>query len=253
MDRARRRELETTITAIQHRWGSDSIYQVRRKGRQEAIPAVSTGLEELDAALGIGGLPLGQLCELIGVGTAGHLTVALRTLHQAQRAKRTVLYVDLQGTIDLDYLSQCGIRFEALIVLRSTDGRQALEAARDLVDEGATGAVLVDRTHRLIPPSGQETALVQAMRRLRASLQGARGLALFVTEAPGSGRSSSSFSSSFLSPYFAVRLHFSQRGWVYRGRRVAGIHSDVMIVKNAFGPAGRSLRLIIPLGRGRLR
>ena len=63
MDSDKKRKLETTINALQDRWGSKAIGRWK-DNQAEAIPYISTGFPTLDEALVIGGLPRGRISEI---------------------------------------------------------------------------------------------------------------------------------------------------------------------------------------------
>ena len=75
--------LDTTLADIRKRWGSRAIGRYPHH-LSDALPRIPTGFAELDALLGIGGIPGGRMSELIGIPTAGMATTALHILASAQ-------------------------------------------------------------------------------------------------------------------------------------------------------------------------
>jgi hypothetical protein len=238
MEKKRRQQrLETTVTAIQLRWGNRAIYTAGQPARTPH--GLSTGIAALDTALDIGGLPAGQMCEFIGCGSAGHLTAALRVLAQTQHAGAPVAYVDMGRTIDLDYLAYAGIRLKLLIVLRPADSQQAVEMIRELAEDGV-GALLVDRTNDFLLHFSSDHALTLALRSLGSILHRTNGQLLFLTQAKGTWDID-----PLLPHYLAVRVLFEHQAWRYRRARVVAFTSRVTILKNKFGTPGRSFSLTI--------
>jgi recombination protein RecA len=75
VERERNATLQQLITAVQRRWGARAL---RRFGQltYDAIPMLATGFTELDAALGIGGIPRGRITEFLGTPTSGMSTMS---------------------------------------------------------------------------------------------------------------------------------------------------------------------------------
>lgn len=79
----KRRELDTTIAALQDKWGKRAIQRFE-DSRQE-VAHVSTGFPSLDEKLGICGLPRGRISEILGKPTSGMTTLALNIAKNAQK------------------------------------------------------------------------------------------------------------------------------------------------------------------------
>ena len=75
MERDRAASLQRLIAAVQRRWGAHAL-RIFGQPPADAIPVISTGFPDLDAALGIGGFPRGRLTELLGMATSGKTTIA---------------------------------------------------------------------------------------------------------------------------------------------------------------------------------
>jgi recombination protein RecA len=156
------------------------------------VPHISTGFPELDALLGIGGLPRGRVCEIVGQPTSGKTTLALQFLARAQ-AYGPVAYVDQARFFDADYavrLPTPGGRLDLsrLLVARPYDLVEALAAAEALAQSEALAALVLDVSEAFLgaapgsaAPSGAEAArqVGALLARLTAPLARS-GLALLV-------------------------------------------------------------------------
>jgi len=142
MTRRKRVTLEQTVAAIRRRYGPTAL--MRAAQAEPKVPALPTGFRSLDAALGIGGLPRGQITEFIGPLTTGKTTLAARLIAQAQRLRDGVAYLDLAGTAGPDYLASCGVDLERLPLIRPHHSHQALEIAMALVTQGGPGLLVLD-------------------------------------------------------------------------------------------------------------
>jgi len=244
----RNARLESTIAALQRRWGTRAIYRPGDTPEPD-VPICPTGFEALDDALGIGGLPRGRFSELIGYGTAGQSTVAARTLARAQSGGQQVAYVDVGATVDIDNLVRCGVRLDDLTILRPQGFTHALAMTGDLLRAGGVAAVVFDRVHDLyLLADGEAHAeFHRAVRDWTPVLAHSLGTFLFITEASAPGV----YPEDLPLPHMAsVRLAFRRRRWLLRGTRIVGYASEVTVLKNRHGPSRQSVTLEIVIDDG---
>ena len=119
----------------------------------EAPPAgsrVSTGSFALDVATG-GGFPQGIVIELFGEESTGKSLVALKTIIDAQAQGRKCFYIDLEGSISMEWAVKVGVDPELLFIARPNTAEQALDMVNDLVGSGEAGAIVVDSVAALVP------------------------------------------------------------------------------------------------------
>ncbi len=211
-------ELESAIAHIRERWGPDAI----RRGSVHP-PILPTGYEAIDELLGIGGLPMGMLCELVARATAGRTVLLGDILHEAQEEGHQVVYVDVEQGVDLELLNQQGVYFEALTVLRPTSLQQGLDITHDVARRGHGEVIVFDR----LPPS-PEGGFGEIFRRWRAALGPSGCTLLVLSEVPTS------------SSLIGVRLLLEREDWLRCRDRIWGCRSRVTVLKNAHGPPGRS-------------
>ena len=135
--RSRQRQLDMAVATIHRRFGARSLLKGRPASTNAGSPPhISTGFRALDRALGIGGLPRGRMCELVGPATSGKTTLALKFLAQAQAGGGQVAYVDQALYFDPDYAHRCGLDLSRLLVGTSHDLREALATIEALVRSG---------------------------------------------------------------------------------------------------------------------
>ena len=91
-DDDKKRRLEMTVEAIRATHGQMAIRRLRP--RKQIIPHISTGFPVLDQALGIGGLPRGQMSEMVSIPSSGTATIALNIVAQAQAEGLTLMTGD---------------------------------------------------------------------------------------------------------------------------------------------------------------
>ncbi|MFO0576603.1 MAG: hypothetical protein U1A78_21565 [Polyangia bacterium] len=142
-------------------------------------PPLSTGLSGLDAALQ-GGLPRGKVVEVIG--TAGKLSLTLRSLAAATQRGELVALIDGADALDPAAAAALGVELSRLLWIKVKTANQALKAADLLLDAGGFGLVamyLPDGT-----PEGAGSSRSQSERRLETRARPLAG----AEESGGRGR-----------------------------------------------------------------
>lgn len=235
----RKQQLQTTVAAIQARWGQRAL----TTAREHAPPSgLSSGIAALDALLPRGGFPRGGISELCGYGTAGHLPIAARVLAQAQQAHSQVVAVDAEGNLDLATMARCGVQMENLAILRAQGFVHALQMTTDLLQAGFAGALLLDRLHDLYVLADGETLqhLEQALRDWGPLLSRSGTTLLWLTELSAPGLYPEGLPLAYAA---SVRLLCQRQRWLTQGQRVTGYVSRVTLCKNRGGSPETSLTL----------
>ena len=70
---------------LEKKEGKGSVYKLGSKNSVRMIPRWSTGIEDLDNAIG-GGIPQGRIIEIFGAESAGKTTLALWLAHLVEKA-----------------------------------------------------------------------------------------------------------------------------------------------------------------------
>ncbi len=227
MSDEKKQRLEEAIVAIRRAHGPDALRPLGDAGKPPSVSYLSTGLAALDWALGTGGLPKGHLTQVSGIPTSGAMTLAYKVL--AQAVNEAVVCVDIPHTFDADYAARCGVDTANLVLIQPPSLDQALETLTTLVDTAAAATLVLngaEKTHR--PDQAVLNRLLSALHRSRC--------ALILVERAGT---------PLLSEKSAVRLHFQRERWLRQRQDVNGYRTRVRILKNAWGPSGHSVRLVI--------
>jgi recombination protein RecA len=266
-NRSRQRQLDMAVATIHRRFGARSLLKGRPVSTTPGSPPhISTGFPALDRALGIGGLPRGRMCELVGPATSGKTTLALKFLAQAQAGGGQVAYVDQALYFDPDYAHRCGLDLSRLLVGTSHDLREALAATEALVRSGGLSAMVFDSLDFLWTDAQAAALLAATLNRLPAALSRANTTLLILHETapaetatgasgelpsgnspPGEVPVGAAPALSTLSHSAAVRLQVVRERWVRRHGDVRGYKARVEVLKNRLGPAGRVVNLTIDL------
>jgi recombination protein RecA len=226
--------LQDVVADIQKKFGPDAIRIVRS---QTATPALSTGFAALDRLLD-GGVPRGDLTEIVGSPTSGATTIALQVIAAAQREHDAALYFDLASAFDSDYARQQGVRFDDLMVVRAGFDT-AVEALFDVVATGIPGVVAFNTFPVLSKTQHHQLAAV--LTRLQPMLRHSRCALLALT--PYSGSAGVLYAAS-------VRLQVMRQAWRYQGQDVQGFDVQVTLTRHKAGGERRSARIHIPVDSG---
>ena len=232
---ARRKSLRKAVLEVERRWGVRASGRLFA-GRYTPSSGLATGLPELDAATGFGGLPCGKLTELTGGASSGKLTLALRALTTAMNGGGVAAYIDLPGQFYPPAAVAMGMDLRRLAVVRPGDVKGALRAASNLLNSEAFDAVLLDMAG--------ENAHPNMLARL-AGLAGRAAASCIVTTERGL---------TGLRFYSSLRLSVVRRGWLWHegamGLAPAGMRLQVSVLKSRSAAGLRRLVVDCPF-RGR--
>lgn len=129
--------LYTTIGNITFQYGNTALRPLSAFPSQ-AQHVIPTGLPELDAALGIGGIPKGRIVEIYGSDGSGKTALALQIVRQLQQQGVPSLYIDAEHGLSPMMLHDIDMLY-ALNVDTIEDALQACIRAAP-----AFGAVIID-------------------------------------------------------------------------------------------------------------
>lgn len=252
--RRRQRQLDMTVAAIQRQYGPWALVKGDRSKvtGSTTVPHISTGFPALDRALGIGGLPRGRVCELVGPATSGKTTLALKFLVQAQAGGAQVGYVDQALYFDPDYAHRCGLDLSRLLVGRPQDVKEAAAMAEALAHSSSLAALVFDLLDFTWTDLAAAALLAATFERLTTALARSDATLIVLHELPAGNAvhspSGGSPALSALAHVAAVRLGVVRERWLYgqvpRGD-IRGYQAGVEVLKNRFGPAGQTVSLAI--------
>jgi recombination protein RecA len=233
--RRRQRRLDAAVAAIHRRYGPRALFQGKPVGAAaegSPVPHVSTGCPALDEALGIGGLPRGTVCELVGPATPGKTTLALKFLAQAQAGGGQAAYIDQALYFDPDYAHRCAVDLSRLVVGTTHDLDEALAATEALARSGGLAALVFDAFDFLWTDAQAAARLEATLNRLPVVLARSGTILLVLHESSGG----TSPALSALAHYAAVRLRVVRERWLEHRGDVRGYAARVEVLKNRAAP-----------------
>src|SRR5689334_5163881 len=152
----RKKALNLAITQIEKTCGKGAIMRMGSDSPQVRVDAIPTGAINLDAAIGVGGIPRGRVTEIFGPESSGKTTLALHVVAGAQRQGGAAAYIDAEHALDVEYAKKLGVNVDDLLVSQPDTGEQALEITEILVRSGAVDVVVIDSVAALVPKAELE-------------------------------------------------------------------------------------------------
>src|SRR5918995_3815777 len=112
----RKKALNLAIAQIEKSCGKGSIMRMGADTARVRVDAISTGAINLDAAIGVGGIPRGRVTEIYGPESSGKTTLSLHVVANAQKTGGVAAYIDAEHALDIEYARKLGVDIENLLV-----------------------------------------------------------------------------------------------------------------------------------------
>ncbi len=252
----KKKALSTAITQIERSYGKGSIMWMGDDGMRVEIDTISTGAINLDAAIGIGGIPRGRITEIYGPESSGKTTLCLHVIANAQAAGGIAAFVDAEHALDVTYSKKLGVDVDNLLVSQPDTGEQALEITEVLIRSSAVDVVVVDSVAALVPRAEiegemgdshvglQARLMSQALRKLTGAVARSQTAVIFTNQIREKigvmfGNPETTSGGRALKFYSSLRLDIRRIGAIKDGTDIVGNRTRVKVVKNKCAPPFR--------------
>jgi recombination protein RecA len=245
--------LNVAIAQIERAYGKGSIMRMGAEGARVAVEAISTGAMNLDAAIGIGGIPRGRITEIYGPESSGKTTLCLHVIANAQRKGGVAAFIDAEHALDIEYAGRLGVDIENLLVSQPDTGEQALEITELLIRSSAVDVLVIDSVAALVPRAEiegemgdshvglQARLMSQALRKLTGAVSRSHTSVIFTNQIREKigvmfGSPETTTGGRALKFYASVRLDIRRIGAIKEGQDNTGNRTRVKVVKNKMAP-----------------
>jgi recombination protein RecA len=249
----KQKALNIAIGQIEKAHGKGSIMRMGVNGPRITVSAIPTGAINLDAAIGVGGIPRGRVTEIYGPESSGKTTLCLHVIANAQRGGGVAAFIDAEHALDIEYARKLGVDVDNLLVSQPDTGEQALEIAEVLVRSGAVEVVVIDSVAALVPRAEiegemgdshvglQARLMSQALRKLTGAINRSQTTVIFTNQIREKigvmfGSPETTTGGRALKFYASLRIDIRRIGSIKDREVLVGNKTRAKIVKNKVAP-----------------
>lgn len=230
---------------------SDEIISLKDLDRPQEI--IKTGNLNFDKILGCGGIPKSRITEIYGNESSGKTTIALQVAKQSTLNNKKVLYIDMECTLNVNYLRDNGIDVNLITICRPKNGEKAFAIIEDALNENCYELIILDSVAAMsceseLDESMEESAKIglharlmsRGLRRIQNPLSNSNTAIIFINQVREKigiifGNPETTTGGKALKFFSTTRIEVRKVDLIKNGQDKIGIKSKLTIVKNKLG------------------
>lgn len=235
---------------------------------EKPVEVISSGNIGLDYALGCGGIPKARITEIYGGEACGKTTLALQFAKQCTYQKQWVLFIDLECSLDANYVKKLGIDLDYFYVANAKNGENAFAIINNALINNQFSLIIVDSVAAMISELEYETKIEannilgsharlmsRGLRKIQQPLAQSNTALLFINQIREKigiffGNPETTTGGRALKYFATMRLEMKKVDLLKNGLDKVGIKTKVTVVKNKLAKPFQTAFINIYFGEG---